>query len=111
MTDLSELRNSANETARVARGNLLLFPVVGLHLGLLIVWTDDVLLLTVGRIDLPLTQIGVPTDTCTTVAPSCSCSWFRTLAQTGLQVVLSRLHTRRSEPGPARAELKAALDV
>ena len=69
MTDLSELRNSANETARVARGNLLLFLVVGLYIGLLIVRTDDALLLTAGRIDLPLMQIGVPINTFYAVAP------------------------------------------
>lgn len=62
MSLLSDLRQSTNETARVARANLLLFLVVGLFLALLIAATDDMLLLKRARMELPLMQIGVPID-------------------------------------------------
>ena len=69
MTRLSDLRDSVNETARVARNNLLVFLVVGLYVGLLIARTDDLLLLKNARIDLPLMQIGVPVDLFYAIAP------------------------------------------
>ena len=69
MPSLSDMRDSANETARVARGNLILFLVVGLYLCLLIVSTNDLLLLKRAHIALPLMQIGVPIDLFYSVAP------------------------------------------
>ncbi len=62
MTDLADLRNSANETARVARGNLWLLLVVGLFLGILLHGTDDMALLTRGEVDAPLMQVSVSID-------------------------------------------------
>ncbi len=69
MTPISELRQSTNDTARVARANLLLFLVVGLFLALLVAGTDDLLLLKRDRLDLPLMQIGVPIDLFYAAAP------------------------------------------
>ena len=69
MTPLSDLRQSTNDTARVARANLLLFLVVWLFLALLVASTDDLLLLKRARLDLPLMEIGVPIDLFYLAAP------------------------------------------
>ncbi|MDD9981639.1 MAG: hypothetical protein OXU81_09820 [Gammaproteobacteria bacterium] len=67
--DLAELRAAVNESARVARSNMLFLLIVGLYMGILIAETDDLLLLKAGRIDLPLMQVGVPVVTFYMVAP------------------------------------------
>ncbi len=60
MDKISDLRSSVNETARVARTNLLFFLIVGLYIGILVASTDDLLLLKQQNINLPFMQIGVP---------------------------------------------------
>ena len=70
MTDLSDLRKSVNETARVARGNLLLLLVVSLYVAIPVAGTDDLLLLKRGEIALPLMQVSVPVDLFYTAAPA-----------------------------------------
>ena len=62
MSDLSDLRESANESAKVARTNLLFFLAVTLFFGLLVGGTNDLLLLKRAEITLPLMEIGVPID-------------------------------------------------
>ena len=57
---IPELRESTNETARVARNNLLVFLVVGLYMTLLSVQHNDLLLATEGHLAIPLMEIGVP---------------------------------------------------
>ncbi len=69
MSDLLDLRQSTNETARVARANLLLFLVVGLFVGLLVANTNDLLLFTRAHITIPFMQIGVPIDMFYRVGP------------------------------------------
>ncbi len=69
MDDLSALRQSTNDTARVARTNLLFFLAVGLFLGLLVAGTNDLLLLKRANITLPLMDIGVPIDVFYVVGP------------------------------------------
>ncbi len=59
MSCLAELRNSTNETARIARGNLLFFLVVGLFLGILVAGVDDMALLTQSHVVVPLMQVAV----------------------------------------------------
>ena len=69
MSDLSDLRASTNETARVARTNLLFFLAVGLFLGLLAAGINDLLLLKRAEIILPLMDIGVPIDVFYMIGP------------------------------------------
>ena len=70
MTDLSDLRTSVNETARVARGSLLLLLVVSLYVATIVAGTDDLLLLKRGEFALPLMQVGVPVDLFYAAAPA-----------------------------------------
>ena len=62
MTDLGDLRNSVNETARVARGNMWLLLAVGLYLGILLYGTDDMALLTGEDVAAPLMEVTVPVE-------------------------------------------------
>ena len=45
MVTISDLRSSVDDTARVARANLLLFLVVVLFIGILVADTDDLLIM------------------------------------------------------------------
>ena len=60
MNELTELRHSLNETARVARANLLFLMVVGFFYAILIAKTSDLKLLREDNLDLPLLGFGVP---------------------------------------------------
>ena len=60
MSDFTDLRESMNETARVARAHLLFLLLVGLFLGILVFNTGDLVLLKAGNIALPLMELGVP---------------------------------------------------
>lgn len=66
---ITELRESTNDTARIARNNLVVFLVVGLYLALLTSQSDDLLLATGGRLTIPLMEIGLPVDTFYALAP------------------------------------------
>ena len=46
---VAEVRKSTNETARIARSNLIFFLIAGLYIGLLVANTDDLLLLKAGK--------------------------------------------------------------
>ena len=102
MVTLSDLRSSVNDTARVARANLLLFLVVVLFIGILVAGTDDLLLLEQARIELPLMQVGVPINTFYGVAPV-----LFVLLHLNLLVRLSRLST---VAGRLRDRIKAQED-
>lgn len=60
MNDFSDLRASINDTARVARANLLFLLIVGVYLGILVANTTDMSMLKEGVIALPLMQVSVP---------------------------------------------------
>ena len=66
---ITELRESTNETARVARNNLLVFLLVGLYMALLTGESDDLLFATGGRLAIPLMEIGLPVAAFYAVAP------------------------------------------
>ncbi len=69
MSNLSDLRQSTNETARVARANLLLLLTVGLFIGILVSATSDMMLLKGVHMDLPLMDVEVPIDHFYAMAP------------------------------------------
>ena len=66
---IPELRESTNETARVARNNLLVFLLVGLYIALLTGQSDDLLFATGGRLAIPLMEIGLPVAAFYALAP------------------------------------------
>ena len=64
-----KLRDSINETARIARTSLLLFLVVALYLLIIVGTTTDLMLLRGEIVALPLMEVGVPVVAFYSVAP------------------------------------------
>ena len=62
MANLSEIRSSVNETARIVSRIYLAFLLVCLYLALSMAGIDDLLLLKKSPVNLPLVQIEVPID-------------------------------------------------
>ena len=87
MPDLADLRNSTNETARVARGSLWLLLTFGLFLGILLYGTDDMALLTRNEVVAPLMQVTVPVELLFGLGPV-----LFVLLHLNLLVRLNRLH-------------------
>lgn len=87
MTKLADLRNSVNETARVARGNLWLLLAVGLYLLILLYGTDDMALLTGEDVAAPLMEVTVPVELMFGLGPV-----LFVLLHLNLLVRLDRLH-------------------
>ena len=67
--DQSDIRDSVNEAARVARSNMIFMLVVSIYLAILIALTDDMTLLREGSISLPLMQVELPIVTFYMMAP------------------------------------------
>lgn len=69
MNELNELRQSVNETARVARASSLFLMVVAFFYSILIAKTNDLILLREENLELPLLGLGVPVIMFYVVAP------------------------------------------
>lgn len=112
MIDIADLRNSTNETARVARGNLWLLLVVGLFLAILLYGVDDMAFLTQGEIVAPLMQVRVSIELLFGLGPV-----LFVLLHLNLFVRLSRLYhvsqqlraRIREERGPYERAQETAL--
>lgn len=68
-TQLEDIRTSLNETARIARSNLLFLLAVSAFMTILAANANDVVLLKSGTIELPLMQLGIPVTTFYVMAP------------------------------------------
>ena len=60
MNEFTELRESINSTARVARANLIFLLMLSLFLSILVSNTSDLMLLRADNIALPLMEVGIP---------------------------------------------------
>lgn len=69
MSNLSNLRQSTNDTARVTRNLLLFFLAVILFFGLLVADTNDLILFKRSDVTLPFMQIGVSVDMFYAIGP------------------------------------------
>jgi|GEM_PF-2705324 len=110
--ELDELRAAVNETARVARSNLLFLLIVGLYLGILVAQTDDMLLLKAGNVDLPIMQVGIPVVTLYAVAPVLFLLLhFNLILRLGQLTTALGLLRDRLEPLPPAEQLRQRVMV